>query len=339
MKLGNVKLSLKDVAYISLGLLLILGRYPISWLLSSRRKIKVPGDARSFAGQYITCPSGNSIYVESDGPAQAQPIVIIHGLNSSMGQWYAQRAYFRNTYRLIFIDLPGHGRSLKAADLSIDVMAADLGVVLERLELKNPVLYGHSLGGMVVMKYCISTPNSAVKAIIVQHSTYTNPFKTCQFPAVMQFLQEPVIRPYMNFAKRNAKVYRVLGRLNYYTGLSLILYNYLFFKGKQSPAQLRHISKISALCPPETVAEGILKCLEFDIMDSLPTIEVPCLVIAATGDRIVKPEAEEYIVGQVKNGTLLQVNSGHLSLIENDAEINQGVERFLQQTLKAATVQ
>lgn len=338
MKLGIIKLSLKDAAYISVGLLLILGRYPVSWLLSSRRKIKVPTDDQSLAGQLIPCPSGNSLYVESDGPAQTQPIVIIHGLNSSMGQWYAQRAYFRSAYQLIFIDLPGHGRSLKAADLSIDAMAADLAVVLETLALKNPVLYGHSLGGMVIMKYCISRQRSDVKAIIVQHSTYTNPFKTCQFPAAMQFLQEPVIRPYLNFAKRNANVYRVLGRLNYYTGLSLILYKYLFFKGKQSPAQLRHISKISALCPPETVAEGILKCLEFDVMGSLSKIEVPCLYIAAAGDRIVKPEAGEYIAGQVKNGTLLRVNGGHLSLIENDAEINHGVEKFLHQTLHSAPV-
>jgi pimeloyl-ACP methyl ester carboxylesterase len=337
MKLGNVNLSLKDAACISAGLLLILGRYPVSWMLSSRRKTKLPDKDQSSAGQYIPCPSGNSLYIESDGPPLAQPIVIIHGLNSSMRQWYAQRSYFKNAYNLIFIDLPGHGRSLKANDLSIDAMAADLAVVLETLAVKNPVLYGHSLGGMVIMKYCI-TQKSDAKAIIVQHSTYTNPFKTCQFPAAMQFLQEPVIRPYLNFAKRNANVFRVLGRLNYYTGLSLFLYKYLFFKGKQSPAQLRHISRISALCPPETVAEGILKCLEFDVMDALPEIEVPCLVIAATDDRIVKPEAERYIVEQVKNGTLLHVNGGHLSLIENDAEINHGVEKFLHQTLHSAPV-
>ena len=338
MKLGIDKLSLKNAAYISVGLFLILGRYPISWLLSSRRKIRVPLDDRSSAGQLIACPSGNSLYVEFDGPEQAQALVMIHGLNSSMRQWYAQRAYFRDQYRLIFIDLPGHGRSLKAADLSIDAMAADLAAVLERLDLKNPVLYGHSLGGMVIMKYCIATQKSNIKAIIVQHSTYTHPFKTCQFPAAMQFLQEPVIRPYLNFAKRNANVFRVLGRLNYYNGLSLFLYKYLFFKGKQSPAQLRHISKISALCPPETVAEGILKSLDFDVRSSLPQIEVPCLAIAAAGDRIVKPEAEEYIVEQVKNGTLLQVNGGHLSLIENSVEVNHGVERFLRHTLHPGPV-
>ena len=339
MKLGTVKLSLKDAAFISVGLLLILGRYPISWLLSSRRKINIPFDVRSSAGQLVPCPSGNSLYVESDGPAQAQPMVMIHGLNSSMQQWYAQRAYFRSAYQLIFIDLPGHGRSLKAADLSIDAMAADLAVVLETLALKNPILYGHSLGGMVIMKYCIIMQKPAVKAIIVQHSTYTHPFKTCAYPAAMQFLQEPVIRPYLNFAKRNASFFRVLGRLNYYTGMSLILYKYLFFKGKQSPAQLRHISRISALCPPETVAEGILKCLEYDIKDSLPQIEVPCLYIAAAGDRIVKPEVGEYIVERVKNGTLLEVNGGHLSLIENDSEVNHGVENFLQQTVHVAPVQ
>jgi len=339
MKLGIVKLSLKDAAYISAGLFLILGRYPISWLLSSRRKIQLPKEKQFPVGHYIPCPSGNTLYVETDGPAQAQPIVIIHGLNSSMRQWYAQRAYFRNTYQLIFIDLPGHGRSLKAADLSIKAMASELAVVLEKLALKNPVLYGHSLGGMVIMQYCVSMQKNDVKAIIVQHSTYTHPFKTCQFPAAMQFLQETVIRPYLNFAIRNANIFRVLGRLNYYNGLSLFLYKYLFFMGKQSPAQLRHISRISALCPPETVAEGILECLEYDVMDALPKIEVPCLVIAAAGDRIVKPEAGKYIVEQVKNGTLLQVNGGHLSLMENDAEVNHGVKNFLHQTLHVSPVQ
>ncbi len=338
MSLVNVNLSLKNAVFVSAAVLLILGRYPVSWLLSSRRKTNLRDKNQTSEGRYIHCPSGNCVYIELDGPTLAQPMVLLHGLNSSMRQWYAQRSYFKNAYRLIFIDLPGHGRSFKAADLSIDALATDLAAVLEKLDVKSPVLYGHSLGGMVIMKYCITTKNPAVKAIIVQHASYTNPFKTCQFSAVMQLLQEPVVKPYLNFAKKNARIFRILGRLNYYDGLSLILYKYLFFKGKQSPAQLRHISKISALCPPETAAEGILKCLEYDIVDALPEIEVPCLVIAAIADRIVKPEAEKYIAEQVKNGTLLQVNGGHLSLIENDAETNQGIEKFLNQTLHSAPV-
>jgi pimeloyl-ACP methyl ester carboxylesterase len=338
MKLLNVNLSLKVVACFSAGLLFVLGRYPVSWMLSSKRKVKKPARQSSTKGQYIHCPSGNSLYVESDGPLQAQPLILIHGLNSSMLQWFYQRIYFRNAYRLIFIDLPGHGKSLKAVDLSIEAMAGDLSTVLKTLQISNPVLYGHSLGGMVIMKYCQATPNSGIKGIIVQHSSYTNPLKTCQFPATMQWLQEPVIKPYMNFAKKHSGVFRLLGKLNYYNGLSLIFYRYLFFKGRQTAAQLRFIAKISAFCPPETVAEGILKSLEFNVLQSLPKINVPCLVIAAAGDRIVRPEAEEFIAEKVHNGTLMQVNGGHLSMIENDGEINNGIEKFLLKIQNAASV-
>lgn len=226
------------------GLFLAFGRYPISWLLSSGKKIKDPEVLPATKSGHITCKSGNIWYAERDGLSDAQPIVFLHGLNASGLQWYHQRSYFRNKYHLIFLDLPGHGKSKRPASLDIDLMAADLAEVLKVLKVKKPIIYGHSLGGMVTLKYAALVNNPIARGIIVQHSSFTNPLRTCQFSKTMLTLQEPVFRPYLEFAKRHPLLFTVLSMMSYLNGLNALFYRYLLFTGEQTPAELRLLSKI-----------------------------------------------------------------------------------------------
>jgi pimeloyl-ACP methyl ester carboxylesterase len=323
------QLTTKPLFLMAAGLFLVLGRYPVSWLLSSKRKQPkmkndVPGQAK-----FIRCPSGNILYVEADGPEDAQPIVLIHGLNASRLQWYYQRMLLRAEYRLIFIDLPGHGRSAMPASLSIPVLASDLDAVLWQLGVKNPVLYGHSIGGMILMDYCTKGYSRQIKGVILQDSSFTNPFKTCLFPSLMLLLQQPVLVPFLKFVKRHSALFGILGRLNYLNGLSLIFYRYLLFSGAQTSSQLRFLCKLAALCPPEVTAEGILKTLEFDVERTLHNITAPCLVISGQYDRIVQPSAGRYIAKRVSAGQTKTIAGGHLNLVENAADVNFVLRNFL----------
>jgi pimeloyl-ACP methyl ester carboxylesterase len=330
MKIKQVAGSRSPLLLIAVGLFFAFGRYPISWLLSSKKKAgkmknNVPGHS-----QFVHCPSGNILYVETDGPVDAQPILIIHGLNASRLQWYYQRMLLRQEYRLIFIDLPGHGRSAKPESLSIPVLASDLDAVLWQLGVKNPVLYGHSIGGMVLMDYCTKGYSRQIKGIVIHNSAFTNPFKTCIFPSVMLALQEPVVVPFLKFVIRHPRPFGILSRINYLNGLSLIFYRFLLFSGAQTSNQLRFLCKLAALCPPEVTAEGILRTLEFNIGNTLHKISVPCLVIGGTNDRIVRPEAARYIRKHIADARLKTINGGHLNLVEHADDVNVILRNFLQ---------
>lgn len=315
---------------LAFGLFMAFGRYPISWLLSSTRKVKAPGILPARSRGQLTCNSGNAYYVELDGPQDAQAIVFLHGLNGSALQWYYQRTYFRNKYKLVFIDAPGHGKSPLAKTTATEVLAQDLADMMQMLGIKQPIIYGHSMGGMITMKYAGGPGRENVKAIIVQHSGYSHPFKTTIFPNSLLALELPVLRPYLEFAKRHPVLFRFISMINYLNGLSLLSYRYLLFTGEQTPAQLRFMTRIAAINPPEGIADAFLGILDFDATAELQKIDVPALVLTADHDPILIKEAGEYLQTQIARARHLQVDSGHMSLMEHAVELNVMVNDFLE---------
>lgn len=282
---------------------------------------------------YLSCKSGNSYYLEIDGKEDAQPIIFIHGLNGSRLQWYYQRAYFRKSHKLIFIDLPGHGKSPLASSMDTEILANDLANIIDLLAIENPIIYGHSMGGMITMKFAAKTQRTDIKGLIIQHSGFTHPFKTMQFPKTMLALEHPVIRPYLALARQYPLFFKMMSMMNYLNGLSLIFYRYLLFSGEQSPAQLRFMTKLAAINPPEGVVDAFLKLLDFEVTNQLRNINVPALIITAEHDRIVRPYAGTFITSKIDNGIHQQVASGHLSLMEHAVETNVIVNDFLESSL------
>jgi pimeloyl-ACP methyl ester carboxylesterase len=94
---------------------------------------------------------GGSIYVSQDGPRDAPALVLIHGLGASTHWWDPVVATLASSYRVIRIDLLGHGRSAKPAGggYAIPQQAHRIGQALDRLGVKHAILVGHSTGGYV----------------------------------------------------------------------------------------------------------------------------------------------------------------------------------------------
>lgn len=90
-----------------------------------------------------------------DGPA----VVLLHGAHRTLLDWEATRPYLSGL-RLIAIDLRGHGRSDPPADddYGWDAHLADLDAITTALDLGNPYLVGHSLGGMIALRYAATRP-------------------------------------------------------------------------------------------------------------------------------------------------------------------------------------
>jgi len=321
--------QLRIAGLVAAALFVAFGRYPLSMLVSSRRKYPPPIKIPPRSSHSLRCPSGNTIYVEIDGPIDAHPLVLIHGLNSSRLQWFYQHSLLRDSYRLILIDLPGHGLSPLPADLSLPTLAADLQYILLQLQLKNAILYGHSIGAMVIEQYCVNYNVPKPKAIILQQASYTDPLRFVQFAPLIKLIQKPILEPFLKFVKRHPGIFAAIRWFNYLNGLSILFHRYWFFTGNQSAAQLRFISRLAATCPPQVVAEGILKVAEFDISKDLLKISVPCLVFAGSADRIVKPCTGKYVAMHIPNSRLVILKGGHLALIENPQDTNTAVTTFL----------
>jgi pimeloyl-ACP methyl ester carboxylesterase len=79
-------------------------------------------------------------------------VVFIHCWSCDKTYWNQQVPYFAGNYKVVTIDLPGHGESEhNRTDWSIDAFGKDVASVVEALDLKQVVLVGHSMGGSVIL--------------------------------------------------------------------------------------------------------------------------------------------------------------------------------------------
>lgn len=95
-------------------------------------------------------------------------IVFVHGFGCDMNAWEAQFAYFKDKARLVFIDMPGYGKSDKPhTEYTLDFYADATAAVLHKLNITNAVLTGHSLGTPICRQVIYKYPDLASKLVDV----------------------------------------------------------------------------------------------------------------------------------------------------------------------------
>ncbi|HKG06403.1 MAG TPA: alpha/beta hydrolase [Pedobacter sp.] len=323
-----MKFNLRTAGYSLAAMTLFFGRYPVCWLFSGRNPNKLRADYKHH-GEYIKSPTGNLLYIKRIGQSGNPILVFLHGINSSCEQWQHQTQYFLSNYELILIDLPGHGASPEATDPSIRAMAIDLGSILRQLNVQQPVLYGHSLGGMIIQEYCSQKLAPYPKAIIMQNCSYTNPLKTMPIGPMSWLLQKPLIHPALEQISKRNTLFTALGYLAYTSGLSCLLYRLLLFSGKQSAATLRIMTSLAAKTSAKTSTQMLLHTFGFHALDTLKKINIPCLILAAAADRLVDPAACIHLHKQIPGSEFALLPGGHQTLAEYPQSTNLAIHRFL----------
>ncbi|WP_227998112.1 alpha/beta fold hydrolase [Nocardia australiensis] len=109
----------------------------------------------------VTTVDGASLRVHAYGPADGQPIVLIHGWSCSIEYWNPQINAFADRYRVVCYDQRGHGESqLGTVGPSVESLADDLSAVLDAALSpgERAVLAGHSMGGMTLQAWAARYP-------------------------------------------------------------------------------------------------------------------------------------------------------------------------------------
>lgn len=146
-----------------------------------------------------TAEDGTAIHysVRGQGP---ETLVLVHGWSCDQSYWSEQVAGLAGEFRLVTLDLAGHGKSeTSRSDWSIQSFGQDVVAVIEELQLHDVTLVGHSMGGMVVLEAAIAAPErvSAVIGVDTLHDNYAAP-KTGELLASLREdfakVTEPLVR-------------------------------------------------------------------------------------------------------------------------------------------------
>ncbi|WP_147466093.1 alpha/beta fold hydrolase, partial [Pseudomonas syringae group genomosp. 3] len=107
-----------------------------------------------------------SLHYEEYG--QGEPVLLLHGLGSSCQDWEYQIPVLASHYRVIVMDMRGHGRSDKPHErYSIKAMSNDVEALIEHLRLGPVHLVGLSMGGMIGFQLAVDQPHLLKSLCIV----------------------------------------------------------------------------------------------------------------------------------------------------------------------------
>jgi len=111
----------------------------------------------------------------TDDGRGAQTVLLVHGLSCDSDDWVWQLRLLAGRYRVVAVDLRGHGRSsVPSSGYTPPELAADLAGFIEALTLGPVVAIGHSLGGVVASALAVEYPR-LVEALVTIDPAYGIP--------------------------------------------------------------------------------------------------------------------------------------------------------------------
>jgi non-heme chloroperoxidase len=241
----------------------------------------------------IIVKDGTSIYYKDWG--SGQPIVFCHGWPLNADAWDAQMLFFgQHGYRVVAHDRRGHGRSSQPWDGNdMDHYADDLAELIEKLDLKDIILVGHSTGGGEVARYIGRHGTKRVaKAVLISAVT----------PFMLQTPDHPGAPMSVFDDLRNGLV---SNRPEFIKGLSMAFYGYNKPGAKISEGTRESFWMQSMMGGLKCEYDSIKAFSETDFREDLSKFTIPTLVLQGDVDEIVPLQISAPLTAKlVKNSTL-----------------------------------
>ena len=238
--------------------------------------------------------------------------------------WAPQIATLSQQYRVIALDLWGHGQSgpLPAGTTSLDDIARQALALLDHLDIDRVTLVGLSVGGMWGVRLALAAPQRLNGLVLMDTYVGVEPEPTRQYYfSLFKMIEETgVISPQL---------------------LDIVVP--IFFRpgiDPQSALYQDFRSKLAAL-PPERLRESIVPMgrITFGRDDLLPRLgqlnAATTLVMCGDQDKPRPPSETQEMAGLIGCPYVLVPEAGHISNLENPGFDTQALLQFLNERTRA----
>lgn len=237
-----------------------------------------------------------------------QPLVFVHGFGGSGDAWRRQVAALSGRFRVVTVDLRGHGRSTRnAAPAAYGAFVDDLRALFTALDLQDVTLIGWSMGGHIALKYVLDLGAPVTRLVLTGSGPRFKPEPGDPLAAAVQ-------------------------------GVAALLNGMGSRPGAVPPPTgeadlIGTLDRLSTLGLPPQIAAGLgtfRGMVAEDLTHRLPTLTVPLAVFTGRRDPVWPPRSSEALVALVP-GAELRVfeNSGHAAFADEADAWNAALLRFV----------
>jgi pimeloyl-ACP methyl ester carboxylesterase len=230
------------------------------------------------------------------GQPDAPPVLLLHGGNQSAHSWDLVSLSLADRFHVFALDQRGHGDSewSREIDYSIAARAEDARAFVEDQGLVDPIIIGHSMGGMVALTMVLAEPSRFRRLVLVDTGPELSPEGTkivhefvannVEFDDLEEFLDNVV--KYDRFRSREH-----IART--------VKYNML------RRADGKYVSKVDRRRVPMPDPTPIR-------LEDLTPLALPVLLIRGEESNVLDPDAAERLVAALPDARLITVaKAGH----------------------------
>jgi pimeloyl-ACP methyl ester carboxylesterase len=255
--------------------------------------------------------NGVKLYYRESGSPELPALLLVHGFPLDSGIWEAQLEGLADRAHVIAPDLRGHGQSdVPPGPYTMDQYADDLAALLDSAGVKKAVVAGLSMGGYVTLAFWRRHPSQVAGLALIDSRAAADTSegrmsRTEMMDRVAQggsgILVDELLPRLLS--PENLTDERITGPLR-----EVIL---------RQPAQ----GMIGAL--------GAMRDRE-DNTPALATITVPTIAVSGEHDMLIPPEVAVTMAKEIPDArSVLIVNAGHMTPMENPAELNMALGELL----------
>jgi pimeloyl-ACP methyl ester carboxylesterase len=252
----------------------------------------------------LSAASVDGIAIHSSSVGTGPTLVFVHGWTCDSSSWVGQVPALAQEYRVITLDLPGHGQSESPTDgkFSIDLFARAVESVRAEANAERIVLVGHSMGVPVIRQYALAYPDRVAGLVAVDGPL------DMRGPPPPQLSQGP---PPMTGPEGLA------------TRESLIRTMFV----PETPVALQEQILSMMLGAPEATAAGAMAAMFDPSVRSADVVEAPALAVYAGTAQVPNAQVTREIFPNYESTQV--AGTGHFLMMEKPEEFNRLLMEFL----------
>jgi pimeloyl-ACP methyl ester carboxylesterase len=241
-------------------------------------------------------------YFLHEGASRLKPaLVLIHSAGGDHLSWPAEVRRLPD-YRVIALDLPGHGKTAGPGCQSVHDYARDVAKFIDVIGISRAVFVGHAMGGAIALDLALDHPDrvagvgliSTGPILPIPSSIIENAANLATLPLAIKILQEMLLGP-------------------------------------QTPENLRAIVLKRLTETRQTLLlDDLLACDRFNVTDRLNTIQSPVLVVCGTDDKLTPLRFSEILSSRIPGAALQTMEgAGHMLVFEQPGRLAKLISVFL----------